>query len=497
MASVTVVVPNTGQPPSVATPAAANPSPVTAKTTALTVLGSDSGGEGSLTYTWLVTSGPNGVTFSANGTNASKNTTATFTQAGNYTFQVTLEDGAGLTTTSDVSVTVNQTLTKINVTPSSITLAASAMEDFSATAIDQFGNALATQPAFSWTIDPTGVGTIDPTSGIYQAPATGGGSATVRATANAISGTSSVTANPPVNQPPTVAIAASASPSPVNGKTTGLSVLGADDGGESNLTYAWSVMSGPSGVSFSGTQQTNGEKNTTATFVHAGNYVFLVTIKDSGGLSTTSTVGVTVNQTVTTISVTPASPSVPDNTTKSFSAQAFDQFGASLVTQPTFSWSLQGGGVGSIDPVSGLYTAPTSGTGAATVIAAASGVQGTTNLTTTAPANQPPTVQTAAAANPSPVTGTTTNLTVLGADDGGESNLTYSWSESSGPTGVTFGATGSNAAKSSMATFTQAGSYVLLVTIKDAGGLQTTSSVNVTVNQTITTINVTPSAADG
>src|SRR5262249_40577248 len=47
------------------------------------------------------------------------------------------------------------------------------------------------------------------------------------------------------NQPPTVAQAASASPSPVSGTTTSLSALGADDGGEASLTYTWQVITAP------------------------------------------------------------------------------------------------------------------------------------------------------------------------------------------------------------------------------------------------------------
>ena len=38
-----------------------------------------------------------------------------------------------------------------------------------------------------------------------------------------------------------------------------------------------------------------------------------------------------------------------------------------------------------------------------------------------------PTIATTAAASPSPAPGTTTDLSVLGADDGGEANLTYTW----------------------------------------------------------------------
>ena len=100
---------------------------------------------------------------------------------------------------------------------------------------------------------------------------------------------------------------------------------------------------------------------------------------------------------------------------------------------------------------------------------------------------------TAAAASPNPVTGTTCNLSVLGADDAGESNLTYTWSTTgTPPAAVSFSANGSNAAKNTTATFTAAGNYSFQVTITDPGGLTATSSVNVTVNQTLTAIAVSP-----
>src|SRR4029450_4428746 len=45
--------------------------------------------------------------------------------------------------------------------------------------------------------------------------------------------------------PPTAAVAASASPNPITGTNTSLSVLGADDGGEASLTYTWSTTGTP------------------------------------------------------------------------------------------------------------------------------------------------------------------------------------------------------------------------------------------------------------
>src|SRR5205823_5936379 len=155
----------------------ASPNPVTGTTTALSVLGADAAGESSLTYTWSVLSKPAGApnpAFSANGSNAAKNTTTTFFQAGAYAFRVTVTDPAGLTAISSVAVTVNQTVSGVGVTPGTATLPDSAAQQFTATALDQFGNALASQPSFSWCL--TGIGALDGT-GMYTAPSSGDGSA--------------------------------------------------------------------------------------------------------------------------------------------------------------------------------------------------------------------------------------------------------------------------------------------------------------------------------
>ena len=81
------------------------------------------------------------------------------------------------------------------------------------------------------------------------------------------------------------------------------------------------------------------------------------------------------------------------------------------------------------------------------------------------------------------VVGTTTVLSVLGADDGGETNLKYTWSTTSLPAGAvapTFSANGVNAAKNTTVTFANSGAYRFTVTIADAAGLTTTSVVDVT-----------------
>src|SRR5581483_9163539 len=199
------------------------------------------------------------------------------------------------------------------------------------------------------------------------------------------------------NATPTVATAASASPNPVAGTTTALSALGAHDGGESNLTYTWSTTGSPPAPVAYSANGTNAAKSTTATFSRAGTYNFLVTIKDAEGLSTTSAVAVTVNQTFTSVAVSPASAALNENATQQFSATAYDQFGDPLTTQPAFTWSNTG--VGSIGST-GLYTAPGSnGAGGATVTAASGSVTGGASVTVTDAA---PTVATTASASLSP-----------------------------------------------------------------------------------------------
>lgn len=101
---------------------------------------------------------------------------------------------------------------------------------------------------------------------------------------------------------------------------------------------------------------------------------------------------------------------------------------------------------------------------------------------------QIPTVATPASANPNPIVlGSTTQLSVLGADDGGENNLTYTWGVQGNPPGpVTFSNNGSNAAKNAQAIFSANGTYNLFVAIRDAGGQTAISNVTVVVSSVLT-----------
>ena len=154
-------------PPVITQPASANQNPVTGNQTQLQVQASDPQGS-NLTYVWSVTSQPNGAKTPTFNNANNNNTNVIFYQAGSYTFTATVQDSLGLVTTSSVTVTVTQTLTSLSVTPANVTLAEGATQQFTATALDQFGQAMASQPNFTWQVN--GGGTISST-GLYTAPA--------------------------------------------------------------------------------------------------------------------------------------------------------------------------------------------------------------------------------------------------------------------------------------------------------------------------------------
>jgi hypothetical protein len=368
---------NPAQPPTVTQPASATLSS-DGKSASLSVVATDPNPGATITsYTWSV-SGPSGVTFSStNGTASGNNTTASFTQTGAYTFTVSITDSLGASSTSTTPLTVGQVLTSIAVSPATATVVDGTTKQFTATARDQFNVSMATQPTFAWSVAPApGAGSINST-GLYTAPANGSGKDTVQASANGVPGIATVNYSP--TQPPTVTQPASATLSS-DGKSASLSVAATDPNPGATITsYTWSV-SGPSGVTFSSTNGTASGNKVTATFTQTGTYTFMVTITDSLGESITSTTPLTVGQVLTSIVVSPANANVPRNTTLQFKATARDQFGLSMAKQPTFVWSIDAGGKGSISST-GLYKAPKRGTGTATIRATVGSISGTAVVT--------------------------------------------------------------------------------------------------------------------
>ena len=352
-------------PPTFVTEASANPATGIVKSTKLTALGGDDAGEPALVYTWTST-GPAPVSFSPNKSNSSKNTTALFSKLGTYTLLVTIKDIGGLTATSTVTVTVDPVISSIVVLPLTAKVNLNSNLSLAAQGKDQFNGILATQPSFVWSTE--GGNSISDT-GLFTA-LTPGGPFNVTATSGGVRGIAKIT----VNAPPTVAIAASADPSSGIYKTSTVSVLGADDSGEAALRYTWAISgTAPRSVQFI-PNGTNLAKTATVNFTRAGNYTFIVTIRDAGGLTVTSSVSVTVDQIFSSITVAPVLFFVLPNRDCQFQARARDQFNVPLLVQPVFSWSVNGGGTIN---ATGLFSAGSESGGPFTVTAASGDKSGT------------------------------------------------------------------------------------------------------------------------
>lgn len=197
---------------------------------------------------------------------------------------------------------------------------------------------------------------------------------------------------------------------------------------------------------------------------------------------------------IATVAVTPAASTVGIGGTKAFAALATSSTGAALAVN--VDWSAA---AGTITP-GGSYAAPSSpvsdtimalatitqtpgyatGTGTSTTIADAVTASGSTSL---AVLGLTPIVATPAAAAPTPTYTRSAVLTALGADDGGEGPLTYTWGVVGTPPGAVgfSAANGTNAGKSTTATFGAAGTYVLQVTITDTTGRSVASQTTLLV----------------
>jgi hypothetical protein len=155
---------------------------------------------------------------------------------------------------------------------------------------------------------------------------------------------------------PTITAAASATP--VTGKFTNLSVSATDPGGEANLTYTWTTLRKPPGakdVIFSD-NGTNAAKEITGRFSKDGTFQFRVTVTNQSGGSVTSDVSVVVQQTGSDLRITPHKQEVKRGATLDFRAVVLDQFNHAMRTQPPVTFGMQSG-PGTIDPISGLFTA--------------------------------------------------------------------------------------------------------------------------------------------
>ncbi|MFM7115661.1 MAG: hypothetical protein ACKO0N_03420, partial [Planctomycetota bacterium] len=340
-------------------PSVVGSSTVTAKTAQLTALGSDDGGESSLKYFWQAQSAPTSGTlqFSVNGSNAAKNTTVTFSRAGTYQILSRVVDRLGLFTTSVVTVQVNQAATTVGVrnaanqavNPGSIAATPGSSLNFTSQVLDQFGIPMSVQPSVVWSIPTKPTGSAPNTTPTGNSVALGfdqAGDYVVRA----VSGTLSTQFTARVAQTQSrLGFSQVSGGSLTTGQTLSLAgreltvrLQGFDqfDDPVAKLTNpTWLVVTKP----LNGNATiTNGNGSVNFSFTRAGNYT-LRCQTPAGPFD----LNIAVSQVFTSVSA--AAGSVSLNQTKStqlsadtanFTVTGLDQFGQTLTTQPTFSWSL-------------------------------------------------------------------------------------------------------------------------------------------------------------
>lgn len=280
--------------PTITTAASATPNPVTGTSASLTVAASDDGGVTKLKYLWsVVGTPPYPVNLPSIAVMGNPAAAAVFTGIGSYTLRVTVSDLAGASITSDVAVTVNATPTTVVVTPGTMAANPGSSRTFSAVLNDQFGRAIASQPAFAWAT--TGGGTLNPTTGALAASTTAGGPYTVTATGGGKSGMATLTVGM------ATPIAHGQSLEVKTATATPITLTGSDPNGDA---LTWRIVTPPAHGTLTGTAPAVSYKSSTGWL---GSDSFTFVVRDGSSDSAPATVSLTVVP--ATVSVVDASQS--------------------------------------------------------------------------------------------------------------------------------------------------------------------------------------------
>lgn len=167
------------------------------------------------------------------------------------------------------------------------------------------------------------------------------------------SNASAVKVSATTNQAPTIVAPLSLSTGTVVlNKSVSATILGADDKGEGNLTYYWSVLRAPtnSTINFA-VNSSNMAKNNTLSFTRAGDYEVRVMVTDKGNMSTSTSLRFTVRSVATGIQLQTAdgravplgTPITTSLTSLSFRMNTLDQFGTVLSSSSNITWSMLSG----------------------------------------------------------------------------------------------------------------------------------------------------------
>jgi uncharacterized protein YjdB len=379
-------------------------------------------------------------------TTAAKGTTTVSASMG------AIAGSAALTVTS-------ATLTSIFITPDKTSVPQGATQLFVAGGVFSDGS---TQilAAVVWASSDPKIVSIDNTG---VAAALSAASVTISATSAAVTGTTTFTVLPAA----LVSISLSPSaPSLALGNTTQFTAVGLfTDGSTQNISAAtWS------------------SSNTTSATVDNTGFASTLTagstaISATSGSVTGSTVLTVTSAVILSITVTPASPSVPVGSLQQFTASGMFSDGSTEDITDTGTWTSSAGNVATISN-SGLAT--TLAIGSTTLTASMGSLSGSTDLQVTAASLQSISVT---PANLPMATGTTAQLTATGSySDGSSQDLTSvaTWSSSAGSL--------ASVSTSGLVSALKPGSATITATFSSVSG----STIITAANRTLQSIVVTP-----
>ncbi len=386
------------------------------------------------------------------------NATHTYGTKGIYTARLTVRDNQGATGTATKQIQVgppNQAPVAVaSVSPGSGKVGQSI--GFSAAGS---ADADGTIVSFAWDFGDGATGTGDSPSHVYTAPGLYAATLTVTDDSGAVA-TDTATVTVSANQGPTAVAAAT---SPTVGKeplTVELTGAGSTDPDGGVVSYSWDFGDGTTGSGVT----------TSHTYATFGAYTAELAVADAEGLTSTSTVNITVNQNqgpTAVANATPAAGQAP--LIVSFSSAGSADPDGSIVS---YAWSFGDGNGSSVANPS--YTYGTAGTYPVTLtVTDDNGVSASSSLTVeVSPVPNVP---------PTPVLGATPTS--------GKQNLTVTFtsSDSTDPDGVIvsrtwdFGDGSGSTEANPVKTYRTAGNFTATLTVTDNAGAVATASVPITV----------------
>src|SRR5450432_3261210 len=285
---------------------------------------------------------------------------------------------------------------------------------------------------------------------------------------------------PPTNTPP-IANAGSTQTITLPASSVNLTGTGTGTNGATISSYSWVKTSGPAAGSISSTTSAS----TAVTGLVQGTYVFTLTVTDNHGLTSSSSVTITVNAAANTPPIANAGSTQIITLPISIVTLTGTGTGTNGATIASYSWvktSGPAGGVISLPLVNTtLVTGLVQGTYVFTLTVTDNhGLTNSANVTITvnAAANQPPVAN---AGTNSTITLPVNNVTLNGSasSDPDGTISTYTWTKTSGPASYTI--TNAAAATTTVTNLTQ-GVYTFTLKVTDNSGATASATVTITVN---------------